>query len=66
MKRWPSWISVIWAILITVIALIAGSEALGAILAGAFVGFVIYVPLALIAWLFGRFRPAKETEPSWP
>ena len=64
MKSWPSLISVTWAILITVIALIAGSEVLAAILAGAFVGFVIYVPLALIAWLFGRFRSAKETEPS--
>ena len=64
MKRWPLSISIIWAILITVIALIAGSEALAAILAGAVVGFVIYVPLALIAWLFARFKPAKETEPS--
>jgi fatty acid desaturase len=61
MKRWPLGISITWAILITVVTLIAGVDALGAILAGAFVGFVVYVPLAVIAWLFGRCGPTKES-----
>jgi hypothetical protein len=64
MKRWPMWISLIWGLLITVIALIAGSELLGAVVAGAIVGFVIYVPLALLAWLFGRLKPARSRHPS--
>ena len=64
MTRWPLEISLIWALLITVIALIASSEVLGAVLAGAFVGFVIYVPLALLAWLFGRLKPARSRHPS--
>ena len=61
MKRWPLWIALVWTILVAVIALIAGADVIGSIGAGICIGFVVYVPLALIAWFFARNKARSST-----